>query len=475
MPNRICRGAFPLLISLVAAGCADPTAPFSLDPPRPVFSSAATSTGGAAERVTLGSHRFVRTTGQPYTVVHTVSVVAPGDFDEVRLSARGERSSIGQPLTRAEVRFNGRLIWSGTQLLNAGTLFLPVTIGASNTISVQLWGAPGSAVVVELTAKQKRLTWRQLASDNSGPQSNNSGLHNSAIYLPEQDAILVVATPGDYRSGELWRFSLASHQWTQLPSDNWPSGKFRDYVLDPIRNEVVVAWDGIGEIWAIPVAGGRWYQRHAAPNWESHYIGSFFYDRDRDRLSHLFGYGLGTYRADYHYFADGAWRTAGVGGDPVWPRVPYCSLVALNSAGTAAFYSGGGGDANPAQQEPEPQYDDLLRFDLRTQTVTYLAPRRHRAGIDRACSALALVDDEVYRWGGLVYRTDDDRSYLADPTDELQRFESGSWRTIATENRPPALWHRTMMFHDPRRGDLVTVGGWNGTRWVFSIHAIRIE
>jgi len=429
----------------------------------------------ADERITLASVRVTRTTGQPTAFVERFTITDPGAYEDIALSATAHRSPKGQPLTRTEVRFNGRLVWSGLDIANAGTLAVPQALSGSNTISVELWGAPGSAVTVTLSAKRKGLAWRVLAEENSGPQSNSNAAHNSSIYLPSEDAILVVEQTGDYQDGRLWRFSLATKDWRQLSATNWPRGKFRDYVLDPVRNELVVSWDGIGEIWAIPVNGGAWYLRHAASNWDSHYIGSFFFDRGRNRLSHLFGYGFGTYRSDFHAFHDGAWQAFTTSGDGVWPRISVCSLGAQNADGTSIFFSGGGGDANPAQQDPEPQYDDLLRFDLTTLRFTYLAPRRHRAGIDRICSAVAVAGTRLYRSGGVIYRTDDERSPDADPTNELQQFDGSEWRTLPTTNSPPSSWYRALMFYDPRRGDLVQVGGWNGARWVFAVHAIRID
>jgi hypothetical protein len=313
-----------------------------------------------------------------------------------------------------------------------------LTVGGPVAISARAKGRGKSLIgTAEVTVVA---VWRTLAAENSGPQSmSDNSRAKQAIYLPDHDAVLVIAGYGDYQGGELWRFSLDTREWTQLQADGWPIGKYRDFVHDPVTDELLVPWAGIGEIWAIPVTGGTWTRRAAAPNWESHYIGSFFWDPVRSRLSHLFGYGLGTFRDDYHFFDGTSWVLGTTGGDEVWPRVSAGTITAIDEAGTSVYFSGGSGDANPAQNNPEPGYDDLIRFDLETLSFEYLAPRAHTANVSRGGTALAVAEEKLYRWGGKIFTSDVWTNYDDVPTNELQVFQGGDWVNVPTLNHRVAV------------------------------------
>lgn len=313
--------------------------------------------------------------------------------------------------------------------------------------------------------------WRLLAPEGAGPgEFALVGADKKLItYAPELDAAFFAQISTDYTVGTLWRFSLATHTWTEIATSNWPNGKFRQVVYDPSTNEIVLGWDGLGDVYAVPAAGGAWYLRSGGGQGQSHYTGTFFFDRVKSRLSHVFG---------NHVVGDLLWSVNSSGtwvsqalGTPQPQRISFCS-AAVHSGRYLPMSSG----------SFHTYWDDLIILDLQENRWIEVIPAVFGPAVGR-CPATAMIDDdleEIYRFGG----------HKADPpypmTDDFQRLVSDgagtySWAPVETVgDRPDA---RTMagMFFDASRGDLVLVGGVKDTAlsgtspWKVDVWAIKVR
>lgn len=402
----------------------------------------------------LGSTTFERRRGAPALESIDFGVTDPSSFEDVLLEAEVRPGPAGKGGTPVEVLLNGEVVLD--EVVRTTTRFeLPVSVSSDNVLQVRLAGTPGSTAVIRITANRIIPRWVRLSAENEGPHNTPVTGRVVSTYAPELDAVFVVEYSGDFGPGQLWRFDLATRAWTFVPTTGWPVGKVRQYHYDPDTNEILVAWDGLGTVWSVSATGGAWSVKQPDALRQTHFTGSFFYDRANNQFTHMFGFGFGSTRRELHTLGATGWVLEPWAPGPVpRARVSWCYHT-TDQDGRFMYLSGGHNEFGDI-------WDDLWTFDLVTRSWTEVISEAAAAD-DRQCAGMAHVDGDLglYRFGGALGFV----TYL----DELQRLEaqadgSVAWEPVAVEGDRPIPRVASLMIFDRRRGELVLFGGFSDAK-----------
>ncbi len=317
-----------------------------------------------------------------------------------------------------------------------------VDIPATPALSVEPAGAAG---------------WTPLAPKGAGGTNLNA-----SVYIPEADVVIAGFMP-DYGVGELWRFSLRTNSWSRLPASNWPSGKYRRLVHDPVRRRLITYWDGLGQVYTIPEGGGQWTPDGSAGNQDHYYEAYPFWNPVSRRLSIFGGYGFGTWKDDLLAWDGNDW--SGVAQSNVRPEARFgtgSGSVAVDGRGARVFlgqrHRGAAGG----------NYDDLWTLDLRSGQWRELIPPSSDSAA-RTISPLAYVPRtrQLFRFGGC--RPIDDPGLCTNPSGELlvtiPDHPSPRWKRISDGPVSPSGRYAGALYYDARRHRLILMGGHGANGW----------
>lgn len=298
--------------------------------------------------------------------------------------------------------------------------------------------------------------WKQIAATGAIPAAITA-----SAYAEGLDAVFAGEMP-DYATGSLWRFDLATSQWTRLTATNWPIGKYRKLIYDASRRRLLTYWDGLGQVYSIPETGGAWTADGSSGNSEQYYEAYAFQNPVSGRLSVFAGYGWGQFRNTlWEWNGSTSWLGMGVQGTVPEPRFGGQASVAVDAAGSRAFFAGrslGGAAGN---------YDDLWMLDLRTYTFSnVIGPN---TGADARIGAAIAYDGRnrtVYRFGGVsLYGIIPSNTFVsAQPDGGVVH-----WTTISPSATVPSPRYLNALHYDARRHRLVLVSGLTATGWASDV------
>ncbi len=298
--------------------------------------------------------------------------------------------------------------------------------------------------------------WKQIAATGAIPAAITA-----SAYAEGLDAVFAGEMP-DYATGSLWRFDLATSQWTRLTATNWPIGKYRKLIYDASRRRLLTYWDGLGQVYSIPETGGAWTADGSSGNSELYYEAYAFQNPVSGRLSVFAGYGWGQFRNTlWEWNGSTSWLQMPVSGSVPPPRFGAQTGVAVDAQGGRAFFSQRWMGATPGM------CDDLWVMDLRTYAFrNVIAPN---TGADaRGGSGLAYdaTSRTLYRYGGLTLdmsRLTDD-FVMATPDAPTVR-----WNAVPVSVASPGSRYLPALHYDARRHRLVLVSGLTATGWASDV------
>ncbi len=307
--------------------------------------------------------------------------------------------------------------------------------------------------------------WNQLASSGAGPV----GIVSS-VYSPEGDAIIAGNMP-DYGQGALWRFDLKTNQWSQIPAMNWPYGKYRNIVYDPTRRQIFTYWNGLGQVYGIPEAGGTWTPQGSATNSDEYYEGYAFFNPVSKRLTQFAGYGFFTFKDLLWEWNGTSWNSLAQGSPR--PEGRFGGPVALDVNGAHAFIAGRSRGACCGGN-----YDDLWSLNLRTNTWTSLiGPFTDSTA--RLGTALVWVprSKQLYRFGGCTPLNDFGTCTVF--RDELSVAVPGApqvrWERLPAGSIAPSGRFLAGLHFDLHRNRLLLVSGFANGSWQDDVWARTLK
>jgi hypothetical protein len=443
-PIRSCA----VVALLVLGGCAqDPlTSPSRLpaDAPR---TAGPLGTSPAPGGDPFGPVTYVRSAGKP-TLEASTFPADPGGRYVITID-RDPR-----PGANASITLNGQVLVApgATDDTVTGPIQLPVSLAAQNTLAVRLTGRPGSTFTLTI----KSLGWH-LVSPGVAP------VLRVFADAPELGAIFAAYLP-DYEAGSLWRFDVATAQWTELQALNWPIGKYRKLVYDAPNHRLLTYWDGLGQVFAIPETGGSWAPLGSAGNSQEYYEAYAFLDPVTDRLAVFGGYGYGTFKNTFWEWDSGANAWVAMPQGAIRPDTRFgTEEVAIDPAAHRAILG------QRHLGETAGAYDDLWSYDLISHTWTNLIPPYTGPGASGG-SALAYVPTShtLYRFGGtrgLYDFTPDSQFYFAKPDST-----SVVWTAIPSVAPSPGPRVNSGFYYDAPRNRLLLIGGNDHTDvWAYDL------
>jgi hypothetical protein len=306
------------------------------------------------------------------------------------------------------------------------------------------------------------LSWQSLGASSIG----GAAFHST--YAEPLHAIFVSNGP-DYGPGHVWRIDLTNDQLTELPSLNYPFGKYRQLVFDEANNRLVTYWDGLGQAYSLPVAGGSWAPVGTSGNSDAYYEGAAFWNPVDGRVSFWGGYGLGRFR-DTFWSLDpttGSWSSVAPAGLAPWPRI--VPLVAVDRSANRLFLTSGEGSSNGAQFDPTQQFlGDLWSLDLATHQWTNIIP----VGAPPVYGGpIAYVPAEraLYRFGGYSGGVLTDALFRVDLSASTPTFEP-----ITVYGARPFPRYGNGFYYDAQKARLVLVSGNDGVGYLNDLWQLQL-
>jgi len=252
---------------------------------------------------------------------------------------------------------------------------------------------------------------------------------------------------------DLWAFSLASRQWTEIQVlGARPAARFgHTLIFDPQRRRLVLFGGQAGgffsDVWAYDVASGGWQQLAADDAGPSRrYAHSAIYEPVRDRLVISHGFtNAGRFDDTWAFdFSNNSWRNLSPSGTrPLRRCLHHAAYDAAN--GQMYLYGGCASGFGPCP------LGDLWSFDLNTnqwteRTGAVKPPAREHYGMafDAVRGRLVLFGGNG---GGLLNDT-----WEFDP-------RAGSWQQTALSGPAPSPRHRHEAAYVTDRGFTVFFGG----------------
>lgn len=288
----------------------------------------------------------------------------------------------------------------------------------------------------------------------------------ASAYAAGSDAIFAAEMP-DFGTGSLWRFDLATHAWTRLTASGWPIGKYRKLIYDSARRRLVTYWDGLGQVFSIPEAGGTWTPDGASGNSDQYYEAYAFHNPVSNRLSVFGGYGLGTFKNTlWEWNGSNAWIPTAVSGPVPLPRFGAQSNVVVDETSSRAFFTQRWLGETPGMG------DDLWVLDLRSYVFRNLI--LHYTGPDaRGGSGMAydLRTRTLYRYGGMTLHG---LTVTSDFVRATPDAASVSWSAMPTSASSPGVRYQPGLHYDQARRRLLLVSGFDGATWVGDVWTYQL-
>jgi len=307
------------------------------------------------------------------------------------------------------------------------------------------------------------LTWDPLGVASV----NGNAIHST--YAERLDALFVGDGP-DYGAGRVWTVNLSTEQTTELPSFDYPQGKFRKLIYDESNNRLVTFWDGLGQSYALPISGGSWTAVGSSANSDMYYEGAGFWNPVDGSITSWGGYGLGAFRNSFWTLdaSGGTWSQIVPTGTEPWGRIS--PRIAVDRVGKRLFVTSGEGSIDGTQWHPTQQLlADLWSLDLVTQQWTNLIP----VGVGTAAAGgpIAHVGGEnaLYRFGGVSDGAFSDLLSRVDLTAGVSAFTPVHVYGVRPSPRASYGLH-----YDSRRHRLLLVSGFGANGWTNDIWELRL-
>ena len=286
------------------------------------------------------------------------------------------------------------------------------------------------------------LTWKKLAGS---PTGGYVGLSFSAHAQGER-YIYAGAMPDD-APGRLFRFDLDRNRWEEIPTTSWPIGKYRHFVLDRLKNRLIVHWDGLGQAYAVSTRGGAWHPVGSSANSEEYYEAYLFWNPRTQAMNVFGGYGSSTMKNTlWEHGPSGEWHPVATRGPAPSPRLGGRAIAVDEVWGKVYLGEESGGD-------------DLWELDLGTRTWRQLlglnqsAHRRHGSGM----TVTYPLAHELLRFGGKDVAMTDPPSFRDVLVYDLRK--KGDWVQLETRGTPPEPRVSPGVFFDSRHGRVIVLGG----------------
>jgi hypothetical protein len=322
-----------------------------------------------------------------------------------------------------------------------------VSVGTA-TVSAESEGQQGAAAVTVQSPG-----WHMVQS-----RSATGVALTASAYAEDLDAVFA-AGMYEYAAGTLWRLDLSTDAWTQVPAGNWPIGKYRKLLYDRQRHRLVTYWDGLGQVYSIPVSGGNWTADGSAGNSEQYYEAYAFMNPVNNRLTTFAGYGYGSWKnLIWEWDAGGnRWTQIATSGAVPDPRFGSWRNAVVDQPNERVFIGERSLGATPGN------YDDLWVLNLRTyQFTNRIGPSTGPAA--RLGSAMAYdgASHTLFRFGGVTLY-----GYVltADFTSSKPDETSVAWSPMPASSVTPSARYLSGLHFDSRRRRLILVSGIDGSAW----------
>ena len=306
----------------------------------------------------------------------------------------------------------------------------------------------------------KPFTWRKLA----GPPAATPGLASTA-HAPGSRYVYAAFMP-DYGVGRLFRFDLETDRWEEVATTNWPIGKYRRLILDPVNQRLITYWDGLGQAYAVSVRGGAWLPIGNSGNSEEYYEGYSFWNPLSRSVNHFAGYGFFTFKSTlWELTSTGSWSALPTSGTGPAPRFGTRALAVdklRNQAYIGEQVRGAAGNS-----------DDLWQLDLATRTWKELIPlnasvfRRVGSGL----TSVSPLANQLVRFGGHELTPGDPFSAPDLLVFDLAR-NAEDFVVVRTSGTPPEPRVGPGVFFDHPRRRVVVVSGFGANGWLDDVWAV---
>ena len=328
----------------------------------------------------------------------------------------------------------------------------------------------GRTLPIKFRVEQYRFDpeWVTLAASPVEPTIGTAMTH-----VPDESAIYAIVGGGDYQPHSLWRLDLTTDAWSEISTSDFPIGKYRSVVHDPVHHQLLTYWDGRGQVWAVSEAGGAWQPVGSEPDQQEWYQGAAFWHPVQNRLALFGGYGFFHWQNTLFEFDREAstWSLTDQSATRPWPR--FATQYGLDEAGNVLYMEGGQGYPSGSQFDGTYLLNDTWRLDLATNSWTQLVPY-DPAVTPHMGSALDVVPPEnaLYRFAGTLSADD------THPVNDLYRLDltsaSPKWEPVATAGTPPTPRTLPAMYFDAPRKRLVVIGGFDPSRTRLDTYALML-
>src|SRR5438876_7345720 len=127
----------------------------------------------------FGPKNYVRTTGAPVTVTDTFAVLNPSTQYTLKAFNGGLQNTQTELVSSSVVTINGVQVLGPSDFnQNVSEVDVPVTLQASNTVSVQVRGQPGGTLAIEIIGLDNR---PPTITAKASPAANAAGWNNTNV------------------------------------------------------------------------------------------------------------------------------------------------------------------------------------------------------------------------------------------------------------------------------------------------------
>lgn len=308
------------------------------------------------------------------------------------------------------------------------------------------------------------LSWTLL-----GAATTTGGAAVHSVLAEQANAIFTSDGP-DYGAGRVWRIDLSTNQSTELASSNYPSGKFRQLLHDPVRGTLVTYWDGLGQAYEMPETGGAWTPVGSSGSSDEYYEAAAFWNPVSSSVNVWGGYGFGSWKNALWSLdaTNGAWTVLPATGALPWGRGQASSAV--DATGRRLFITGGEGSSSGQQFAPDQQFlSDLWSLDLASMQWTNIIPVGQGTAAKLGPIAYVQGEDALYRFGGVVNGA---------MTNQLHRVTLSSstpaFVPVSVYGTLPSPRYSFGLHYDAARHRLVLVSGYNGANYLNDLWELRL-
>ncbi len=285
--------------------------------------------------------------------------------------------------------------------------------------------------------------WRQVQGTDPAPRWGHVAVFDSR----RDRALIFGGTTGTMPLNDVWSFSFATGQWSEIPTSNTPMGRWgARAVFDSARDRLIVVGGSLGspsasnEVWQLPLTTGIWSQLPRGPSarfdLDSAMIGNtalFFggFDNQSNAYNDLWQFDLGS---------------------DTWAELPAQNAPAPRTNATAGIWKGsffvtGGHDASGVTP-------GSFRYDLQSDRWLDLSPFEKAAAGAHASYDTDSDCGQIVQFGG---DHDDDKN--TDAT-VLWNLTTGTTNfTSLADHSPPRKRRHASLVLEPKSRTLLLFGG----------------